>query len=65
MVMHGGNMDRRLFSDLCSKGQICAHKFTAGCQALKQVRQLGDEPKEFDIRYFGHHTCPNTSHLGA
>ncbi|KAJ0614401.1 putative transcription factor WRKY family [Helianthus annuus] len=43
----------------------CAHKFTAGCQALKQVRQLGDEPKEFDIRYFGHHTCPNTSHLGA
>ncbi|KAJ0614384.1 putative transcription factor WRKY family [Helianthus annuus] len=44
----------------------CAHKVTTGCQALKQVQQLEDDgSNKFHITYIGHHTCPNTSHLGA
>ncbi|MFS7910266.1 putative transcription factor WRKY family [Helianthus anomalus] len=51
---------------LGSKFPRCAHKFTTGCKALKQVQRLEDDGSDkYHITYIDHHACPNTSHLGA
>ncbi|GMH10044.1 hypothetical protein Nepgr_011885 [Nepenthes gracilis] len=35
----------------------CTHKFDKGCQASKQVQQIGDDPPIFRTTYNCHHTC--------
>ncbi|KAI9108019.1 hypothetical protein K1719_020892 [Acacia pycnantha] len=37
----------------------CTHKHDQGCEAIKQVQKIQDDPPLFRTTYFGHHTCTN------
>ncbi|XP_022734203.1 probable WRKY transcription factor 70 [Durio zibethinus] len=37
----------------------CTHKFDQGCQAIKQVQMIEDDPPKYRTTYYGHHTCKN------
>ncbi|XP_071717575.1 probable WRKY transcription factor 70 [Rutidosis leptorrhynchoides] len=37
----------------------CTFKYDQGCQASKQVQTSHDNPPNYSITYFGHHTCNN------
>ncbi|KAK4268395.1 hypothetical protein QN277_025060 [Acacia crassicarpa] len=37
----------------------CTHKQDQGCEAMKHVQQIQDDPPLFRTTYFGHHTCPS------
>ncbi|GJR34104.1 probable WRKY transcription factor 70 [Tanacetum coccineum] len=37
----------------------CTYKFDQGCQATKQVQKIADKPPNYQITYFGNHTCQN------
>ncbi|CAN6206483.1 unnamed protein product [Urochloa humidicola] len=39
----------------------CTHKPDQGCRATRQVQASDDNPSEFLISYFGHHTCRDPS----
>ncbi|RCV14529.1 hypothetical protein SETIT_2G433600v2 [Setaria italica] len=39
----------------------CTHKPDQGCRATRQVQTSDDNPSEFVISYFGHHTCRDPS----
>ncbi|XP_010252412.1 PREDICTED: WRKY transcription factor 55 [Nelumbo nucifera] len=39
----------------------CTHKNFYGCDAKKQVQRLDDDPKTFEIIYYGVHTCHMSS----
>lgn len=44
---------------LCRSYFRCTHKFEKGCEATKQVQQIGEKPPMFKTTYYGHHTCQN------
>ncbi|RDX66167.1 putative WRKY transcription factor 70, partial [Mucuna pruriens] len=35
----------------------CTHKNDQGCQAIKQVQRIQDNPPLYRTTYYGHHTC--------
>ncbi|KAK7335279.1 hypothetical protein VNO80_27056 [Phaseolus coccineus] len=35
----------------------CTHKNDQGCQAMKQVQRIQDNPPLYRTNYYGHHTC--------
>ncbi|KAJ8898867.1 hypothetical protein K2173_008176 [Erythroxylum novogranatense] len=35
----------------------CTHKYEQGCQAIKHVQRIDDEPPLYRTTYYGHHTC--------
>ncbi|KAG4960711.1 hypothetical protein JHK84_037791 [Glycine max] len=35
----------------------CSHKNDQGCQAMKQVQRIQDNPPLYRTTYYGHHTC--------
>ncbi|KAK4267777.1 hypothetical protein QN277_024513 [Acacia crassicarpa] len=37
----------------------CTHKHDHGCEAIKHVEKIQDDPPLFRTTYFGHHTCTN------
>ncbi|KAI9070702.1 hypothetical protein K1719_021037 [Acacia pycnantha] len=37
----------------------CTHKHDQGCEAIKHVQKIQDDPPLFRTTYFGHHTCTN------
>ncbi|KAK4253993.1 hypothetical protein QN277_009431 [Acacia crassicarpa] len=37
----------------------CIHKHDQGCEAIKHVQKIQDDPPLFRTTYFGHHTCTN------
>ncbi|KAK4268394.1 hypothetical protein QN277_025059 [Acacia crassicarpa] len=37
----------------------CTHKYDQGCEAIKHVQKIQDDPPIFRTTYFGHHTCTN------
>ncbi|KAI9107928.1 hypothetical protein K1719_020801 [Acacia pycnantha] len=37
----------------------CTHKDDQGCEAIKHVQKIQDDPPLFRTTYFGHHTCTN------
>ncbi|KAI9108155.1 hypothetical protein K1719_021028 [Acacia pycnantha] len=37
----------------------CTHKYEQGCEAIKHVQKIQDDPPLFRTTYFGHHTCTN------
>ncbi|CAN6176669.1 unnamed protein product [Urochloa humidicola] len=39
----------------------CTHRPDQGCRATRQVQVSDDNPSEFLINYFGHHTCRDPS----
>ncbi|KAI3925157.1 hypothetical protein MKW98_009807 [Papaver atlanticum] len=39
----------------------CTHKSFYGCEAKKQVQRLDDDPNTFEVTYYGHHSCCNSS----
>lgn len=41
----------------------CTYKHEQGCQALKQVQQLEDDNRMFNITYFGQHTCKKSTDI--
>ncbi|CAN6219954.1 unnamed protein product [Urochloa humidicola] len=41
----------------------CTHRPDQGCRATRQVQVSNDNPSEFLINYFGHHTCRDPSTL--
>ncbi|KAE8703187.1 WRKY DNA-binding protein 70 [Hibiscus syriacus] len=40
----------------------CTHRKEQGCQALKQVQMIEDDPPKYQTIYLGHHTCKNKPH---
>ncbi|CAI9091890.1 OLC1v1026998C1 [Oldenlandia corymbosa var. corymbosa] len=38
----------------------CTHKTDQLCKATKQVQKISDDPPQYQITYFGRHTCQNT-----
>ncbi|KAI3882579.1 hypothetical protein MKX03_010698 [Papaver bracteatum] len=41
----------------------CTHKSFYGCEAKKQVQRLDDDPNTFEVTYYGHHSCCNSSEI--
>ncbi|XP_027342952.1 WRKY DNA-binding transcription factor 70-like [Abrus precatorius] len=35
----------------------CTNKYDQGCQAIKQVQRIQDDPPLYRTTYYGHHTC--------
>ncbi|XP_027342954.1 probable WRKY transcription factor 70 [Abrus precatorius] len=38
----------------------CTHKYDQGCEAIKQVQKIQDDPSLYRTTYFGHHTCKSS-----
>ncbi|KAK4268396.1 hypothetical protein QN277_025061 [Acacia crassicarpa] len=52
--------DRTRSSPKKRKYYRCTHKHDRGCQAIKHVQKIQDDPPLFRTTYFGHHTCSNS-----
>ncbi|KAI9107930.1 hypothetical protein K1719_020803 [Acacia pycnantha] len=43
----------------CKNYYRCTHKDDQGCEAIKHVQKIQDDPDLFRTTYFSHHTCTN------